>query len=77
MQTILFTTDEEVLDAVSRNDDAFEGDMLSEGEEDIPLQRPRTADNEESDEVSAVSFKKQQCFILLLLSNNIKCVTFK
>ncbi|XP_025076001.1 protein KIAA0556 homolog isoform X2 [Pomacea canaliculata] len=49
--TILFTTDEEVLDAVSRNDDAFEGDMLSEGEEDIPLQRPRTADNEESDEM--------------------------
>ncbi|KAK7112200.1 hypothetical protein V1264_011687 [Littorina saxatilis] len=48
--TILFSTDEGILEAVSKNDDAFEGDMLSEGEEDVPFQRPSTADNEDEDD---------------------------
>ena len=52
MQTILFTTDEGILEAVSKYDDAFEVEMLSDGEEDVPFKRPSTADNEEEDEVS-------------------------
>lgn len=51
LQTILFTTDEAILEAVSKNDEAFEGEMLSDSEEDLPFQRPSTADNEEDDEV--------------------------
>ena len=51
LQTILFTTDEVILEAVSKNDEAFEGEMLSDTDEDVPFQRPSTADNEEEDEV--------------------------
>ncbi|KAK7501363.1 hypothetical protein BaRGS_00007488, partial [Batillaria attramentaria] len=47
--TILFTMDEGILEAVSRNDDAFEGEMLSD-EEDVPFQRPSTADNEDEED---------------------------
>ncbi|GFR79110.1 protein KIAA0556, partial [Elysia marginata] len=45
--TILFTTDEGILEAVSKNDDAFEGEMLSDDEEDVPFERPSTADAED------------------------------
>lgn len=48
--TILFTMDEDILEAVSQNDDAFEGEMLSDGEDDVPFQRPSTADNKEDDD---------------------------
>ncbi|KAL8620866.1 hypothetical protein ACOMHN_047037 [Nucella lapillus] len=48
--TILFTMDEDILEAVSKNDEAFEGEMLSDGEEDVPFQRPSTADNEDDDD---------------------------
>lgn len=55
LQTILFTTDEEILEAVSKNDDAFEGELLSDSEDDVPFQRPSTADNQEDDEVNLFS----------------------
>ncbi|XP_059167114.1 katanin-interacting protein-like isoform X2 [Physella acuta] len=42
--TILFTTDENILEAVSKNDDAFEGEMFSETEEEETIKRPSTAD---------------------------------
>lgn len=43
--TILFTTDENILEAVSKNDDAYEGDMLDDSEpDDVPFERPSTAD---------------------------------
>ncbi|XP_061197501.1 katanin-interacting protein-like [Saccostrea echinata] len=43
--TILFTTDENILEAVSKNDDAYEGDMLDDTEpDDVPFERPSTAD---------------------------------
>ncbi|KAK3784012.1 hypothetical protein RRG08_025207 [Elysia crispata] len=45
--TILFTTDEGILEAVSKNDDAFEGEMLSDEEKDVPFERPSTADAED------------------------------
>ncbi|GFO38442.1 protein kiaa0556 [Plakobranchus ocellatus] len=45
--TILFTTDETILEAVSKNDDAFEGEMLTDDEEDVPFERPSTADAED------------------------------
>ena len=47
LQTILFTTDEGILEAVSKNDDAFEGEMLSDEEKDVPFERPSTADAED------------------------------
>ena len=55
-QTILFTTDEEILESVSRYDEAYDGDTFSDDdwEEDVPFERPKTADNEE-DTVSKVS----------------------
>ena len=43
-QTILFTTDETILERVSQHDEAFEVEMLSDGEEDIAFERPSTAD---------------------------------
>lgn len=50
-QTILFTTDENILECVSRNDDAYEGEMFDSDEpDDVPFERPRTADA--GDEVS-------------------------
>ena len=55
LQTILFSTDESILEAVSKNDEAFEGEMLSDAEEDVPFERPSTADNEEDDEVGLVA----------------------
>ncbi|KAH9498867.1 hypothetical protein Btru_004902, partial [Bulinus truncatus] len=45
--TILFTTDDDILEAVSKNDDAFEGEIFSENDEDIPELRPATADAED------------------------------
>ncbi|XP_052071709.1 katanin-interacting protein-like [Mytilus californianus] len=43
--TILFTTDENILECVSRNDDAYEGEMFDSDEpDDVPFERPRTAD---------------------------------
>ena len=49
-QTILFTTDENILEAVSKNDDAFEGDLFSDDEpDDVPFERPRTADQGSDD----------------------------
>ncbi|CAC5379019.1 JBTS26 [Mytilus coruscus] len=43
--TILFTTDENILESVSRNDDAYEGEMFDSDEpDDVPFERPRTAD---------------------------------
>ncbi|XP_041364093.1 katanin-interacting protein-like [Gigantopelta aegis] len=45
--TILFTMDENILELVSKNDEAFEGDLFSSEEEDI--ERPSTADNDSDD----------------------------
>ncbi|XP_046573388.1 katanin-interacting protein-like isoform X2 [Haliotis rubra] len=45
--TILFTMDEGILEEVSKNDEAYDGDMLSDDEEDVPFERPSTADNDE------------------------------
>ncbi|XP_078316471.1 katanin-interacting protein-like isoform X4 [Crassostrea virginica] len=60
--TILFTTDENILEAVSKNDDAYEGDMLDDSEpDDVPFERPSTADGG-SDEVEASSVKKDRPF---------------
>ncbi|CAH1795086.1 unnamed protein product [Owenia fusiformis] len=46
--TILFTTDEEILENVSRYDDAYESEAFSDDdwEDDVPFERPRTADEE-------------------------------
>lgn len=52
LQTILFTTDENILEMVSKNDSAFECDMPGDDEEDVPFERPSTANAE--DEVSGV-----------------------
>lgn len=52
MQTILFTTDENILEMVSKNDSAFECDMPGDDEEDVPFERPTTANAE--DEVSDI-----------------------
>ncbi|XP_060552512.1 katanin-interacting protein-like isoform X2 [Ruditapes philippinarum] len=41
--TILFTTDEAILEAVSQNDEAYEGEMLSD-DEPFDVERPSTAD---------------------------------
>ncbi|KAK3091145.1 hypothetical protein FSP39_017488 [Pinctada imbricata] len=49
--TILFTTDETILEAVSKNDDAYEGDLFSDDEpDDVPFERPSTADEGSDDE---------------------------
>ncbi|KAK6170887.1 hypothetical protein SNE40_019176 [Patella caerulea] len=46
--TILFTTEESILEEVSKNDEAFEGELFSDCEdEDVPFERPSTADNGE------------------------------
>ncbi|CAG5117097.1 unnamed protein product, partial [Candidula unifasciata] len=45
--TILFTTDENILEAVSQNDDAFECNMPGDDEEDVPFERPSTANAED------------------------------
>nr|XP_034314743.1 protein KIAA0556 isoform X5 [Crassostrea gigas] len=60
--TILFTTDENILEAVSKNDDAYEGDMLDDSEpDDVPFERPSTADGG-SDEVEPSNVKKDRPF---------------
>ena len=51
-QTILFTMDEEILEAVSRYDGVFESDLLLELEDDIgedEVERPVTADKGEAE----------------------------
>ncbi|XP_046378417.2 katanin-interacting protein-like isoform X2 [Haliotis rufescens] len=45
--TILFTMDEGILEEVSKNDEAYDGDMFSDDEDDVPFERPTTADNDE------------------------------
>ncbi len=51
LQTILFTTDEDILQLVAENDDAFHGEVAcfhgNTAAEEVELQRPRTADTEE------------------------------
>ena len=42
-QTILFTTDEGILEQVSKNDAAYEVEMLSD-DEPFDVERPSTAD---------------------------------
>lgn len=65
-QTILFTTDENILEAVSKNDDAYEGDMLDDTEPaDVPFERPSTADGG-SDDVSSL-----QCYYLYLIQKTL------
>lgn len=51
LQTILFTTDEAILEAVSKHDDAFEGETFSDADDEMPVQRPSTADAD--DDVSS------------------------
>ncbi|KAL5018794.1 hypothetical protein ScPMuIL_004516 [Solemya velum] len=44
--TILFTMDENILEAVSIHDDDYDGDSLFDEElDDVPFERPRTADD--------------------------------
>ncbi|XP_064624370.1 katanin-interacting protein-like isoform X2 [Lineus longissimus] len=45
--TILFSTDEEILDAVSQYDEQFEGDEFSDSSEEEEEERPTTADDGE------------------------------
>ncbi|KAK3599312.1 hypothetical protein CHS0354_028678 [Potamilus streckersoni] len=46
--TILFTTDEAILDLVSKNDESYEGEMLSDDEPfDVPFERPSTAEGDD------------------------------
>ncbi|KAL3876809.1 hypothetical protein ACJMK2_034603 [Sinanodonta woodiana] len=46
--TILFTTDEAILDSVSKNDESYEGEMLSDDEPfDVPFERPPTAEGDD------------------------------
>jgi hypothetical protein len=66
LQTILFTMDESTLEAVSQHDDAFEGEMLSDGEDDVPFQRPSTADTDD-DEVSVLFLCSFSLLCLYLL----------
>ena len=54
-QTILFTTDEGILEQVSKNDAAYEVEMLSD-DEPFDVERPSTAD-EGDDKVWAEKFK--------------------
>ena len=44
LQTILFTTDEDILEKVAAHDQQFEVDMLAELEEEEDTERPLTAD---------------------------------
>ena len=44
LQTILFTTDEEILEKVAEHDHQFEVDMLADAEEEEDTERPLTAD---------------------------------
>ena len=44
LQTILFTMDEQILEAVSQHDEAYEGEMLDE-DEPFDVERPTTADD--------------------------------
>ena len=43
-QTILFTTDEDILEEVAAHDQQFEVDVLAELEEEEDMKRPLTAD---------------------------------
>ena len=47
-QTILFTTNEAILEAVSKHDDAYEGEMPSDEEEDVAFERPGTGDGDDN-----------------------------
>ena len=44
LQTILFTTDEDILEKVAAHDQQFEVEMLAEAEEEEDMERPLTAD---------------------------------
>jgi hypothetical protein len=44
LQTILFTTDEEILEAVSQYDEQFDGDVFSDDSDEGEMERPKTAD---------------------------------
>lgn len=44
MQTILFTTDEDILELVSHYDQTFEGDIEDEDPGRDMVERPKTAD---------------------------------
>lgn len=45
LQTILFTMDDEILEMVSQNDQAFEADVVMEDDWEEEDERPRTADD--------------------------------
>uniref|UniRef100_A0A8C2A4W0 Si:dkey-161j23.6 n=1 Tax=Cyprinus carpio TaxID=7962 RepID=A0A8C2A4W0_CYPCA len=74
--TILFTTDDEILEAMARYDDTFgsEMEMCGPGVEEEELQRPRTADGEGDERpFTQAGFRKEDthtrvslCKILLL-----------
>ncbi len=55
LQTILFTTDEDILEQVSQFDKTFEADIYMEDDLDDDVERPSTADNGQED-VSLVYF---------------------
>uniref|UniRef100_A0A8C1GUC4 KATNIP domain-containing protein n=1 Tax=Cyprinus carpio TaxID=7962 RepID=A0A8C1GUC4_CYPCA len=60
--TILFTTDDEILEAMARYDDTFgsEMEMCGSGVEEEELQRPRTADGEgEERPFTQAAFRKE------------------
>ena len=57
LQTILFTMDDQILESVSQNDEAYEGEMLDE-DEAFDVERPTTADDGESGVGSAVTVVK-------------------
>lgn len=53
MQTILFTTDEQILEAIANNDEMYEQDEFEDTflEEDPHYERPKTADSGSGEEV--------------------------
>ena len=60
MQTILFTVDEDILERVADNDQAFEADLLMELEDDDVIEeeqeRPKTADRGTDDADVGLTF---------------------
>ncbi len=74
--TILFTTDDDILEAMAQYDDTFgsEMEMGGPGVEEEELQRPRTADGEgEERPFTQAGFRKEDthtAYVMLLLKHS-------
>ncbi len=59
LQIILFTTDEDILEAVAKNDFTYEYDIADDEEtmtQSVESERPKTADNSEKHVCDSVFF---------------------